>query len=277
MLRRVSNKGMCLGLLSGQPETVRILSLAASAAVTVSAGAALLFRKGFLKKAGSCLAAAGAWSNTADRFIRGHVVDYIGFRLKNKKLAALTYNLADFYIAAGGVFMVLDSIRSQFYRIEIPVKNDPVHAERSSGLDIFPEVVDEEAFGGVKRICFKKIPIHRRIRFRGFQRRREYYAVEFFQYAVMLQRVVREENGRVGEKIDWYIPAGQIFYKIHYPAEQFHMAIRPGPEEIPGGAGQMIRQQTDRFFSICIIVNGLLIELLPLPEDHRAQEFAVRL
>lgn len=114
MLRRVSNKGMCLGLLSGQPETVRILSLAASAAVTVSAGAALLFRKGFLKKAGSCLAAAGAWSNTADRFIRGHVVDYIGFRLKNKKLAALTYNLADFYIAAGAFFMVLDSIRSQF-------------------------------------------------------------------------------------------------------------------------------------------------------------------
>ena len=114
VLRRVSNKGMCLGLLSGQPETVRILSLAASAAVTVSAGAALLFRKGFLKKAGSCLAAAGAWSNTADRFIRGHVVDYIGFRLKKKKLAALTYNLADFYIAAGAFFMVLDSIRSQF-------------------------------------------------------------------------------------------------------------------------------------------------------------------
>lgn len=114
VLRRVSNKGMCLGLHSGQPETVRILSLAASAAVTVSAGAALLFRKGFLKKAGSCLAAAGAWSNTADRFIRGHVVDYIGFRLKNKKLAALTYNLADFYIAAGAFFMVLDSIRSQF-------------------------------------------------------------------------------------------------------------------------------------------------------------------
>ena len=114
VLRRVSNKGMCLGLLSGQPETVRILSLAASAAVTISAGAALLFRKGFLKKAGSCLAAAGAWSNTADRFIRGHVVDYIGLRLKNKKLAALTYNLADFYIVAGAFFMVLDSIRSQF-------------------------------------------------------------------------------------------------------------------------------------------------------------------
>ena len=114
VLRRVNNKGMCLGLLSGQPETVRILSLAASVAVTVSAGTALLFRKGSLKKAGSCLAAAGAWSNTADRFVRGHVVDYIGFRLKNKKLAALTYNLADFYIAAGAFFMVLDSIRSQF-------------------------------------------------------------------------------------------------------------------------------------------------------------------
>lgn len=113
VIRRVGNKGMCMGLLSGQPETVRILSLAASAAVSISGAVSLLCGKRGLRKAGSCLAAAGAWSNTADRFIRGHVVDYIGFRLKNARLASLTYNLADFFIAAGALLISLDSVRSQ--------------------------------------------------------------------------------------------------------------------------------------------------------------------
>lgn len=114
VIRRVGNKGMCMGLLSGRPETVRILSLAASVAVSVFGAVSLVCRKGFLRKAGSCLAAAGAWSNTADRFIRGYVVDYIGFRLKNTGLASLTYNFADFFIAAGALFISLDSVRSQF-------------------------------------------------------------------------------------------------------------------------------------------------------------------
>ncbi len=61
------------------------------------------------------MAAAGAWSNTADRFVRGYVVDYVGFDMKNHpKLAALTYNLGDFLIAAGGVLVSLDQVRSQF-------------------------------------------------------------------------------------------------------------------------------------------------------------------
>lgn len=113
VLRRVSNKGMCMGLLSGRPEIVRVLSLAASAAVSAAGGAALICGKGFLRKGGFCLAAAGAWSNTADRFIRGHVTDYIGFRMKNAGLAALTYNLGDFFIGAGALFILLDSVRPQ--------------------------------------------------------------------------------------------------------------------------------------------------------------------
>lgn len=114
VIRRVGNKGMCMGLLSGKPEAVRILSIAASAEVSISGLVSLISGKGALRKAGSWLAAAGAWSNTADRFIRGHVVDYIGFRQKNAGLASLTYNLGDFFIAAGALLISLDSIRSQF-------------------------------------------------------------------------------------------------------------------------------------------------------------------
>ena len=114
VLRRVNNKGICLGLLSGQPEAVRILSLAASGAVSLSYAAALIFGRR-IRKAGLCMAAAGAWSNTVDRFVRGYVVDYVGFDMKNHpKLAALTYNLGDFLIAAGGVLVSLDQVRSQF-------------------------------------------------------------------------------------------------------------------------------------------------------------------
>lgn len=114
VLRRVSNKGMCFGFLSGEPGIVRGLSLAASAAVTVCGAAALVRGKSFLKKEGYCLAAAGAWSNTFDRFVRGYVVDYIGFRLKHSALARLTYNLGDFLIAAGALFISFHSLEEQF-------------------------------------------------------------------------------------------------------------------------------------------------------------------
>ena len=74
VLRRVENRGLCLGLLSGSPAVVRGLSAAASGIVTVLFGAALAGRKGACRKAGYTMMAAGAWSNTFDRFARGHVV-----------------------------------------------------------------------------------------------------------------------------------------------------------------------------------------------------------
>lgn len=54
--------------------------------------------------------AAGAWSNTFDRWIRGYVIDYVGFRTKWKKITEITYNLGDFFIMAGSVFMMLSSL-----------------------------------------------------------------------------------------------------------------------------------------------------------------------
>ena len=53
---------------------------------------------------------AGAWSNTFDRWFRGYVVDYVGFETKCKKLSSITYNLADFFIAAGGIMVVISSL-----------------------------------------------------------------------------------------------------------------------------------------------------------------------
>ena len=55
---------------------------------------------------------AGAWSNTFDRLARGYVIDYVGFDVKDPKAAKITYNLGDFFIAAGAVILSLCSLFS---------------------------------------------------------------------------------------------------------------------------------------------------------------------
>ena len=66
---------------------------------------ALFRKKGAWKKAALSMMSAGAWSNTFDRFARGHVTDYIGFKTGSKKLSSITYNLADFFLAAGALLL----------------------------------------------------------------------------------------------------------------------------------------------------------------------------
>lgn len=110
VLRRVNNKGLCMGLLSGNQTAVRYLSLAAAGIVSICQAVSLVRKKGFWKRKGLALMAAGAWSNTFDRFARGYVVDYIGFNVKDSKIARITYNLGDFFIAAGAVVLSLCSL-----------------------------------------------------------------------------------------------------------------------------------------------------------------------
>lgn len=105
VLRRVENKGMCLNILEDKPEAVKVLSVSAALAVTAAQAAALLRKGHFFRKQGLAFLLAGAWSNTADRWTRGSVVDYIGVKCSGKKLSAITYNLADFFILAGNVIL----------------------------------------------------------------------------------------------------------------------------------------------------------------------------
>ena len=109
-LRRVYNKGMAFNLNESRPDKVRETS------VFMTLGLILyqifvMSRKGkYLKKTGLALMSAGAISNTVDRCTKDHVVDYIGFETKNKKTTEITYNLGDFFIAAGAVFLMISSV-----------------------------------------------------------------------------------------------------------------------------------------------------------------------
>lgn len=68
--------------------------------------------------------AAGSISNMFDRLVRGHVVDYVGFRLEDKHLEGITYNFADFFIAAGAVITVMTKLVSTGLEKEEKSKNE---------------------------------------------------------------------------------------------------------------------------------------------------------
>ena len=104
------NPGICLGVFANKPEKVKKLTEAGTGIVTVTQMLTLLGNNHVLKKAGITLAAAGAWSNLADRYHKEKVVDYIGIKTEKKKLEQVTYNLGDFAIGAGGVLWVLGSM-----------------------------------------------------------------------------------------------------------------------------------------------------------------------
>lgn len=110
VIRKVYNKGMCLNFLENEPETVKISSAFITMILTIYQLITLMRKKHYLKKAGLSLMVAGAWSNTFDRWIRGYVIDYIGFNTKWKKITEITYNLGDFFIVAGSFFMILSSL-----------------------------------------------------------------------------------------------------------------------------------------------------------------------
>ena len=109
-LRKVYNKGMCLNLFDDKPGFVKILSAFVTVLITIYQLIMLLRKGNHLKKAGLSLMTAGAWSNTFDRWVRGYVIDYVGFQTKWKKATEITYNLGDFFIMAGSIFMILSSL-----------------------------------------------------------------------------------------------------------------------------------------------------------------------
>ncbi|WP_251390695.1 signal peptidase II [Mediterraneibacter agrestimuris] len=110
ILRKVYNKGFSFNLLEEKREAVKYGSAYATVILTIWQLITLLQKKHYLKKWGLSLMTAGAWSNTFDRWFRGYVIDYVGFQTKWKKVTAMTFNLADFLIGAGGMMVLLASI-----------------------------------------------------------------------------------------------------------------------------------------------------------------------
>ena len=109
IIRKVYNKGACMNFLDKYPGLVRALSFLLSLILSLRQ---IWFsgKKGrSMEKVGLALLTGGAWSNTMDRCTRGYVVDYAAIESKNKEIRRITFNLADIFIFAGSILMVLFS------------------------------------------------------------------------------------------------------------------------------------------------------------------------
>lgn len=124
VLRRVRNKGMCMNILEEKEEIVKGISAAAASGVTAAQIISMAGKGRFLHKQGLAFLSAGAWSNTFDRWGRQGVVDYIGIKSGSEKISSITYNLADLFIFAGSILLMISAVFA-------PVKRKLLKKEKS--------------------------------------------------------------------------------------------------------------------------------------------------
>lgn len=114
-IRKVYNQGMSMNLLENSPETVHQISLFMAITVTICQLFTLLRKGKWMKKTGLSLITAGAWGNTFDRFIRGYVIDYMG--LNREKAKGCMFNLADVWLIAGTIIVILSTLLKETGKI----------------------------------------------------------------------------------------------------------------------------------------------------------------
>ena len=109
-IRKVYNQGMALNFMDNQPETVKKLSCVMTTLLFINY-IIVLFRKGNrIEKLALTFTNAGAWSNTYDRWSRGYVIDYVGFKTKSEEFNRVTFNIADFFILFGSFLAMISSV-----------------------------------------------------------------------------------------------------------------------------------------------------------------------
>lgn len=107
LVRKYHNEGACMNLGKKRKGAVAALSLVLTAALSV----VFLFtltrhgRSGL--KAALALLLGGAYSNTYDRLKRKYVVDYFSLNVKWAPLRRIVFNLSDFCILIGALFLAL--------------------------------------------------------------------------------------------------------------------------------------------------------------------------
>lgn len=106
-LTRYHNYGAFLNLGDQKPEFIKGLSIGLCLVCTAVYALTLGTRGKVLLKTGLSLLLGGAYSNTYDRMVRGYVVDYLGFDVKNEKLKNMVFNLSDFCILIGTAMVLL--------------------------------------------------------------------------------------------------------------------------------------------------------------------------
>lgn len=117
VLNKVYNKGMVLNFLQEKKELVKTVSGIFLGLLLLLFAITLPKKGNRLYKLGLALLLGGAISNVSDRLLRGHVVDYFSIKSdKCRKLNNIVFNLADFAIFIGSLFVLLSSVFSTVFK-----------------------------------------------------------------------------------------------------------------------------------------------------------------
>lgn len=111
-LHRYHNSGMAENRLQERPGLVKGLGVAAVAILTLIFFLTLPLKGKNGVKAGLALLLGGGLANLLERFLHGHVTDYVQFQVPMPRIRRLIFNLADFCILIGGVLAVFSEILS---------------------------------------------------------------------------------------------------------------------------------------------------------------------
>lgn len=106
-LTKYHNYGAFLNMGEKYPWLVKAVSFGLCIVCTAIFVLTLGGKGGLLLKTALAILLGGAYSNTYDRMVRGYVVDYFGFHVKNKKIRNVVYNISDFCIVIGAMLAVL--------------------------------------------------------------------------------------------------------------------------------------------------------------------------
>ena len=107
LLKKYHNTGAMLNLGAAKPKFMATVSLVFTAFMAGVFIATLGHKGHNVTKAGLALLLGGAFSNTYDRLCRKYVVDYISFPVKNDNIRKIVFNVSDFGIMIGAVFLVI--------------------------------------------------------------------------------------------------------------------------------------------------------------------------
>lgn len=106
-LTKYHNYGAFLGWGKSRSEFVKGLSAGLCLLCAIIFVLTMGTKGKMLLKTGLSFLLGGAFSNTYDRMVRGYVVDYFGFQVKNENLQKIVFNISDFCIAIGAALCVL--------------------------------------------------------------------------------------------------------------------------------------------------------------------------
>lgn len=113
ILQKYYNKGAALNFLADRPKLMTMLHTVILSVVAVVYAALFRTRENNGLKLSLGMILGGGLSNLYDRYTKKHVIDYVSFHVKNKRLRNIIFNISDFFIFAGALLTVIISIKKE--------------------------------------------------------------------------------------------------------------------------------------------------------------------